>query len=83
MATVQAVQPWTRPVAAAMPSATVVSGRGQIEIGDRTTEVGPDGAVYIPPTASHALECVGTEPLVFAFTFPRDRFDQIVYCPDH
>ena len=61
----------------------IVSGRGQIEIGDRTTEVGSGCAVYIPPNASHALQCVGTEPLVFVFTFPRDRFDQIVYCLDH
>ena len=60
----------------------IVSGRGQIEIGDRMTEVGPGCAVYIPPNASHALQCTGTEPLVFVFTFPRDRFDQIVYCTD-
>ncbi len=60
----------------------VVSGYGQIEIGDRTTEVGPGCAVYIPPNASHAFQCIGAEPLVFVFTFPRDRFDQIVYCLD-
>lgn len=60
----------------------IVSGRGQIEIADRTTVVGPGCAVYIPPNAPHAFECVGIEPLVFVFTFPRDRFDQIVYCTD-
>ena len=60
-----------------------MSGRGQIEIGDRVTEVGPGCAVYIPPNASHAFQCVGTDPLIFVFAFPGDRFDQIVCCLDH
>ncbi|MCY4097820.1 MAG: dimethylsulfonioproprionate lyase family protein [Rhodospirillales bacterium] len=60
----------------------IVSGRGRIEIGGQTTEVGPGCAVYIPSNAPHAFQCVGVEPLVFVFTFPRDRLDQIVYCAD-
>ena len=49
--------------------------------GDRrlTTTVGPGCAVYIPPKARHAFRRTGAEPLVFVFSFPRDRFDQIVY----
>ncbi|MYA09108.1 MAG: hypothetical protein F4060_14455 [Holophagales bacterium] len=27
----------------------------------------------------HALRCIGPEPLVFIFTFPRDRFEDIDY----
>ncbi len=57
----------------------IVSGRGQMEIDGRTTAVGPGCAVYIPPKARHAFRCTGPEPLVFVFSFPRDRFDQIVY----
>ena len=57
----------------------IVSGRGEIEIEGRTTQIGPGSAVYIPPDAPHALRCIGTEPLVLVFSFPRDRFDQIVY----
>ena len=57
----------------------IISGRGQMEIADRTTEIGPGSAVYIPPTARHAVRCIGAEPQLFVFSFPRDRFDQIVY----
>jgi len=57
----------------------IVSGRGQVEIEGRTSEVGPGCAVYIPPNARHAFRCTGAEPLVFVFSFPRNRFDRIVY----
>ena len=57
----------------------IVSGRGQMEIEGRTTQVGPGCAIYIPPDARHAFHCTGAEPLVFVFSFPRDRFDGIVY----
>ena len=57
----------------------IVSGHGEMEIDDRTTAVGPGCAVYIPANARHALRCSGSEPLVFVFSFARDRFDQITY----
>lgn len=57
----------------------VVSGRGLVEIEDARAEIGPGTAVFIPPAAEHALHCIGTEPLVFLFTFPRDRFEDVVY----
>ena len=60
-----------------------VSGRGEMEIGGRTTEIGPGCAVYVPPDACHAVRCTGAEPLAFVFSFPRDRFDQVVYHFDH
>ncbi len=61
----------------------IMSGRGEMEIEGRTQAVGPGCAIYIPPDARHAIRCTGTEPLVFVFSFPRDRFDQIVYHFDH
>ncbi len=57
----------------------IVSGRGEMEIGDRWQPVGPGCAVYIPPDVQHGLRCTGAEPLVFVFAFPRDRFDEIAY----
>ena len=61
----------------------IMSGRGEMQIEGRTQAVGPGCAIYIPPDARHAIRCTGTEPLVFVFSFPRDRFDQIVYHFDH
>ena len=57
----------------------VVSGQGEMEIEGRTRALGPGSAVYIPPDARHTVRCTGAEPLIFVFSFPRDRFDQIVY----
>ena len=57
----------------------VISGRCHIEIDGHEAEIGPGSAVYIPSNAKHAVCCIGTEPLVFLFSFACDRFDQIVY----
>ena len=57
----------------------VLSGRGVVEIEDARAEIGPGTAVFIPPDARHALHCIGAEPLVFLFTFARDRFEDVVY----
>ena len=40
----------------------VVSGRGEMEIDDHTSAVGPGCAIYIPANARHALRCTGSEP---------------------
>ena len=61
----------------------ILSGQGEMEIEGRTRALGPGSAVYIPPDARHTVRCTGAEPLVFVFSFPRDRFDQIVYHFDH
>lgn len=57
----------------------VVSGWGHIEIDGVRTDIGPGTAVFIPSNAKHALRCDGAEPLVFVFTFARDRFADVVY----
>ena len=57
----------------------VIRGRGHVEVDGVRKEVGPGTAVFIPPNASHALWCSGPEPLVFVFTFARDRFADIEY----
>ena len=57
----------------------VVSGHGKMEIDRHVSEIGPGSAVYIPSNAKHVVRCIGSEPLVFVFTFACDRFDQIVY----
>ena len=57
----------------------IVSGRGEMKIAGWTMTVRPGCAVYIPPKARHAIRCTGPDPLIFVFSFPRDRFDQIIY----
>ena len=57
----------------------VVSGRGHVEIDGVRTDVSPGTAVFIPSNAWHTLRCAGAEPLVFVFTFARDRFEDVVY----
>lgn len=57
----------------------VLSGRGVVAIEDTRTEISPGTAVFIPPDARHALRCIGAEPLVFLFTFARDRFEDVMY----
>ena len=57
----------------------VVSGRGHVEIDGVRTDVGPGTAVFIPPNARHTLHCTGAEPLVFVFTFARERFADVEY----
>lgn len=57
----------------------VASGTGHITIENHEAEIGPGSAVYIPPNAKHAVQCIGGEPLIFVFSFACDRFDQIIY----
>ncbi len=57
----------------------VVSGRGHVEIDGVRMDIGPGTAVFVPPNAKHALYCTGAEPLVFVFTFARDRLADVVY----
>ncbi len=50
-----------------------------MQVDDCQAEIGPGSVVYIPPNATHTVQCTGTEPLVFIFTFARDSFEQIIY----
>lgn len=57
----------------------VVSGCGEVDINDQTVPIGPGCAIHIPSNATHALRCTGSDPLFLVFSFPRDRFDEIIY----
>lgn len=43
----------------------VLSGRGRVSVDDETREVAPGDTVLIQPFARHAIECLGSEALVF------------------
>lgn len=43
----------------------ILSGLGEMHIGDEVQRVEPGDAVYIPPNARQFIHNVGTEPLVF------------------
>lgn len=57
----------------------ITKGKGRITIDGVETELGPGSAVYIPSDAEHTASCDGDVPLEFIFTFPCDRFDEVVY----
>jgi len=41
----------------------VISGEGQIQVGDGVIDVRPGTAVYVPPGMPHARRCTGPQPL--------------------
>ena len=41
----------------------VISGEGQVMVGDAVIDVTAGTAVYVPPDTSHARRCTGSEPL--------------------
>jgi mannose-6-phosphate isomerase-like protein (cupin superfamily) len=43
----------------------IVRGRGVMQVGDDTEEVGEGTLVFIPPGAAHAIKNTGEGPLVF------------------
>ena len=57
----------------------IMSGRGWMCINGVENKSGPGTAIYIPPDAQHSCKCEGDTPLEFVFTFPCDRFDEVVY----
>jgi quercetin dioxygenase-like cupin family protein len=42
----------------------VVSGKGRVDAGDETIEIGPGDCITIPGTLSHAISNNGDEPLL-------------------
>ena len=43
----------------------ILSGTGEMHIGDETEAIEPGDAIYIPPNAKQFVRNSGTEPLVF------------------
>lgn len=43
----------------------ILSGQGEMHIGDEVRAVGPGDAIYIPPQARQFIHNTGQEPLVF------------------
>ena len=57
----------------------ITGGSGRITVDGVESEIGPGAAIYIPPNAQHTASCDSDTPLKFIFTFPCDRFDEVVY----
>ena len=62
----------------------VISGHALATVGDETAEVGPSGTVDIPHGASHRIENIGSEDLIFIEVQQGDYFgeDDIVRIED-
>jgi mannose-6-phosphate isomerase-like protein (cupin superfamily) len=43
----------------------ILAGRGRLQIGEETREVGPGDAIAIPPGAVHTITTIGAQPLKF------------------
>jgi len=57
----------------------ITRGLGRVVIDGVESEVSPGTVVYIPSDACHEAHCESAEPLEFVFTFPCDRFEEVVY----
>jgi len=57
----------------------ITKGKGRMRIDGVESEIGPGTAIYIPPDAQHSCRCDSDTPLEFIFTFPCDRFEEVVY----
>jgi mannose-6-phosphate isomerase-like protein (cupin superfamily) len=51
--------------AASEQAYVIVRGRGRMTVDDEEQEVGPGTLVFIPAGASHAIESIGDEPILF------------------
>lgn len=57
----------------------VTSGTGRINIDGTESEIASGAAIFIPGNARHETICTSDVPLTFIYTFPCDRFDEVVY----
>lgn len=62
----------------------IISGRAMVTVGDETIELGPSGTIDIPHRASHRIENVGNQDLIFIEVQQGDYFgeDDIVRIED-
>jgi quercetin dioxygenase-like cupin family protein len=56
----------------------VHSGRAMVSLGDRQSEIGAGGTVYIPRNTRIAVRNIGSEPLAIAFIFSRPGFEELM-----
>ena len=57
----------------------VLDGAGELTVDGVARRVGPGDAVFIPGDAVHSLACRGARELRFAYVFPADSSDEVVY----
>ncbi len=60
----------------------ITSGTARIAIDGTESDIAPGAAIFIPANAHHETVCTSEIPLEFIFTFPCDRFEEVVYCYD-
>ncbi len=46
----------------------IVSGEGEVKIGDSLHPVGPGAALYVPPRTEHATRRTGSDPVRLVYT---------------
>jgi quercetin dioxygenase-like cupin family protein len=51
----------------------ILSGRGQVRLGDEVMDVSFGDAIYVPPNELHQFGCVGQKPLGFLCVVPARR----------
>ncbi|MDP6475334.1 MAG: cupin domain-containing protein [Alphaproteobacteria bacterium] len=57
----------------------ITQGTGRISLDGVESEIAPGAAIYIPANARHETVCTSETPLAFIYTFPCDRFEEVVY----
>ncbi|SIS83739.1 Cupin domain-containing protein [Roseivivax lentus] len=57
----------------------VLAGNGHVRLGDREMRLSPGDTVYIPAGVPHGFTAKDNADLTVHFTFPVDRFSDVVY----
>ena len=57
----------------------VLSGEGELQIGNELFPLRPGVAAFIPGGAHHTTRATGTECLRILYTFAADSFDDVIY----
>ncbi len=57
----------------------ITSGSGRISLDGVESEIAAGAAIFIPANAHHETVCTSDVPLAFIYTFPCDRFEEVVY----
>ncbi len=57
----------------------ITSGTGRIALEGVESDIAAGAAIFIPANAHHETICTSDVPLSFIFTFPCDRFEEVIY----